>query len=253
MDGSIAKRQYLYERLKDCECEVHMQGRWTEAGDFANALGGTQIRREAILDDADTATALQPDGNSAIGSEDEEPGFLDILADGEGAFEEMTGVIAAATEVISATTQLAESSTKEIKRSDASGGGMRARLSVVIRYAEALKPHAVRYEELSEVYSAHWRAVHPALEYLLGRIETERDMLVAVRESGFLTMMENFSQAVLDGSESLRNYASSVELSGVGSKQLRPVVKRLAQAARRWEEPAPIARDWLDRIRALPE
>src|SRR2546425_267132 len=45
MDGSVKQRQYLFDRLRDCRCDVSLGGRWTEAGDFVTVL--EQIRKDA--------------------------------------------------------------------------------------------------------------------------------------------------------------------------------------------------------------
>jgi hypothetical protein len=44
LDGTVQKRQYLYDRLRDCDCDVQLQGRWTTAGDLDAVIQSLKSR-----------------------------------------------------------------------------------------------------------------------------------------------------------------------------------------------------------------
>src|ERR1700674_5274373 len=257
LDNSAAKRQFLHDRLRDCGCDVHMQGRWKEAGDFAGAL--------STLRDSSLAKPLpSPVPGASVANEDavgfivtpdttgeDKPGILDILADGESAFERVVNVLEQASLIMTDTTALAVASTAELEAVDAKNAGLRARLAVVVRHTQALTPLADRFDELSQTYIAEWRDIQSAIEYLVQQIESTQEARDAAVETKFPSSVSMFVSSVVEGADKLSELASTLEETGALAKVLRPVTTRMATAARRWAQPVPVAKDWQARLARL--
>jgi predicted nucleotide-binding protein len=265
LDNSPAKRQYLHDRLRDCGCDVTLQGRWKEAGDFAAALGTLRDSPTPIsaqpsdstnsLDVDDLAGFMVSSESAVAGASpaviDDKPGFMDVLADGEGAFERVVRVIEEASEVMKESAALAVASTTEIQEVDAQNKGLRARLAVIARHAEALAPLADRFEDLSQTYLAEWRDIQSAIEYLVREMETNPEAREAAIQTNFPANLAMFAASVVEGAEKTGELAATLERNGQASKILRPATNRMATAARRIAEPAPIAADWQARLERL--
>jgi predicted nucleotide-binding protein len=265
LDNSAAKRQYLHDRLRDCGCDVTLQGRWKEAGDFAAALG--TLASPSTPNATQPFDAIQPsDANDLAGfvvapdaviaarsvvSAEDKPGFMDVLADGEGAFERVVKVLEEAGQVMNESAAVAVASTAELQAVDAQKSGLRARLAVIARHAEALTPLADRYEDLSQTYIAEWRDIQSAIEYLVGEIEANPEAREAAIETKFPAILATFATSIVDGAKTNSELAAVLEKNGQASKILRPVTSRMAAAARRWAEPLSIATNWKSRVERL--
>ena len=82
----------------------------------------------------------EADQPAAPSDQDQDPpGFLDLVAEGEAQQEAWTDSLLAINEEIVALGNLAQAATNEMKRSDARGGGMRGRLTVAAKYATQLE------------------------------------------------------------------------------------------------------------------
>jgi hypothetical protein len=183
---------------------------------------------------------------------DEKPGFMDILADGEGAFERVLKVIDEANQIMNETTAIAVASTAELNAVDAqSAPSLRSRLGVVARHSEALKPFADRFDELSQTYIAEWRDIQSAIEYLVREIEKSQDAREAAVKTNFPGSVSTFSQSVVQAAAQLGELAKTLDKNGESSRILRPVTNRMATALRRWAEPVPVAKDWQVRLDRL--
>src|SRR5438477_2494827 len=76
MDGSVGQRQYLYDRLKDSECDVTLQGRWAEAGDFVAVLESLESRDRPLT----STFPIQSGGQETINRENDDARAIEIRA-----------------------------------------------------------------------------------------------------------------------------------------------------------------------------
>ena len=253
MNNTIGRRQYLHDRLRDLGCDVNLQGRWAEAGDFDAVLTSLSAPAPVAGIDPDVAPEVSADaaGVQADEGETDGLGFMDLLAEGEDAFETITTVITEATQILDESGRLAEGATAQIKEADERTAGMRGRLAVVARYADALRPHADRFDELSQTYIAQWRAITPAIDYLVGQIESEEALRVQLAATTFASSLSQMVDSMVVGADKLSQFAEIAEDVGQGSNLIRSLHGKLARAARRWAEPVPIARTWKSRLASL--
>jgi hypothetical protein len=122
---------------------------------------------------------------------------------------------------------------------------------VVVRHAQALEPLADRFDELTQTYLAEWRDIQSAIEYLVQQLESSQEARDAALGIGFPNSVLAFAASVVEGAETQRSLATTLEETGSASKVLRRATARMAQAARRRSEPVPVVIDWQQRIGKL--
>jgi hypothetical protein len=182
------------------------------------------------LQDQVQAESLEPIRGSPVDYDDEEPGFLDVLAEGEEALPQMSSTIDVLTMLASELGGLATESAEKIRRSDAQGRGMRGRLALVTEYARALDPLAVRYDTASREFEAAVGGAAPSIDYLLRKLAEEPEQRATPEGLRFLEAFAGMGTSSEEAIDSMRSFDLAVGGTENASRQLRPKVRLLRSA-----------------------
>jgi hypothetical protein len=182
-------------------------------------------------------------------AEDEEPGLVELLAEGEEAMPEWTKIIGAASPEIEQIGNLAGEAAEQMTVSDAKGGGASGRLKITIGLAEKLKPHADAILTLGQANAAIMVKVGPAISALLERIEADPQLTLQTEGvpefiDGIKTLAQNGKGAVA----SLQGFSTSFDQTAKLSRALRPPIRDIQNGLRGFVDAQAIYDEWERRI-----
>lgn len=212
-----------------------------EAAPTASLVSSARAREREL---ADSITELDED-------EDDEPGLIDVLADGEAALGEIGAVlgrIGAATVRMGA---IGEEVAANVAEADAKHGTFAARLSVARKFADLMQEPTGELEETAADYVEVLSRIDPAVQRLISIAEQDPGARTELEE--YLASVAALS-TVTEGSmastsEMARTYAELGKVSNV----MKPVCKRVERAMRRVAAASDVMAEWGRRVRALPD
>jgi hypothetical protein len=178
---------------------------------------------------------------------EEPPGFLDILAEAEGAMPRVTGIVEEMTGVLGQITTIAATGTEEIKAADESGGPVAAkRLAIVHKVAQALEQATELTEDLVGRYRQEMSSVNKGISYLLDRLEAEPALMSEAGE--FPQMLLQLAEVTRTSLASSASFADSVAQMGNIARVLRNPTRRIADGWRAFANLSAPIFEWADRI-----
>jgi hypothetical protein len=186
-------------------------------------------------------------------AEDEAPGTIELLAQGEKALPEWNGIIEALSPEIDELGNLATRATDEIGRSDEQGGGATGRLNAAIRLAERLKPHAATILRLGQENAEVMVRVDPAINALIDAVEANPDE--ALQTEGIASYLDGIRGMARSGQHavaSLEQLSNSFDQSARLARVLRPPIRDVKTGLRGFMDAQAIFEAWDARLDALP-
>lgn len=210
--GLIELRDSLIETLR-----AALEGR-------GKPVTATRVWNEsAAVDAATLSAAVAVSSEPDDGDEADEPGFMDVLAEGEAALVEVTEVLGGAAALMEETGGLASDAQGKIAESDARNGGFAGRLNVARQLAKDLTPPAVALEEAATEFNAGIAKIDAMLQYVIARSAEE-----PAEAQGFIRSV----LSMIDASE-----ASEVGVRGMlnGAITLRTIARDLSPVSKMME------------------
>jgi TIR domain len=222
---------------------------------LAEKMAGTVVDIETVV-----PTTVSP--KPTLGSDhsldpkqddDDAPGFLELIAEGEEALPRWSAVVQDASPMMESLGKLAEDAAREMKASDARGGGAAGRLKVAARMAAKMREPVDQILRLGEQYTKEVEAVDGALGAILGVLEehspSDSDEIKQAEE--FFDVVEEMSQSAAVTTEALKGLSSEWDSATKAARVLRPVARDLQRGLRAFVDAQAIYDDWTQRIREI--
>lgn len=209
----------------------------------------TRIWFEASLLEQATPQAGSP-GVADAPSDEDAPGFLELLAEMETGTQSMAQTMVAAASIIQDISAVYTEATASIHLADARGDGASARLAIAELTAKKLNEQAARLEVVSGEFARTVDRIEPGIQYLLGRLAEEPEQLAAVPD--FPMQLKNLCDAArssIEGSDAMR--INAIEI-GKASRSLKQSGDRLAPSFSRLSDTSGRVADWLKLLDKLP-
>lgn len=240
--GLIEARRSVVEAvrsgLEDGARPVTAARLWQEGDD-----GGSAVVAQAIL------TTLAP-----LETQDDEippePGYMDILADGELAVGQIADVLARSTAAVEAIGAVMQDSTERLERSDSSGKGFAGRLRVATELADAMREPTDEFEASSSDYVRLLQTADLSVNYLIGSVEGGDNSLEEMRE--FFESVVEFADTTIRNEAALTEFRQANSNTAKIASVLQPVTRRLDRSILRFLSGIVVMRAWRTRILALP-
>ena len=181
------------------------------------------LKRSDVQDNAE-----QP--SEANGLAEEDPGFIELLAEAEIAMPFFTEVILSFGKTLNTFSAMTRSATAELESANRSGKPSSARLSAIHRFTRRLEEPVSEMEALADEYLHQLPRVGAGVTAIVDRvpyIESD-DEYRAVNE--LLTTLDGLVEAGRDGFRSLRELTERLEANYSISSTLRPVLRRMSGA-----------------------
>ncbi len=181
---------------------------------------------------------------SSQDEEDDEPGLLELLAEGEAAMERWSATVQAFPDALEALTQSAQIGEAEFAASDAQGRGFAGRLAVTRRVAKAMEKPAHRIAELGHAYASDLVKIDPAILTIIREaeaVETEEEWEQAEELFGQIQFLTKVS---LENAHALTELRNIVEGVAKASREMRPVANLIRDGLRGVLDAQAIIDEW---------
>lgn len=209
----------------------------------------TRIWFEATLLETELSEPESAEVAEEAGDEDE-PGFLELLAEMETGTQSLTQTMVAAASIIEEISTVYTEATASVQQADARGAGASERLAIADMTATKLTEQAARLEVVSGEFASTVDRIEPGIQYLLGRLGEEPDQLTAVPD--FPLQVKNLCDAArssIKGSNAMCQNAIKI---GKASRSLKRAGERLAPSFKRFSDTSSRIADWAKLLDKFP-
>ena len=181
------------------------------------------VERSGVQRDADLSS--EDDGLP-----DDEPGFIELLAEAEIAMPFFTEVMLSFGKALQRFSGMTRSATAELESANRSGKPSSARLTAIHRFTRRLEEPVAEMEELADEYLYQLARVGAGVTALVERVPhiDSDDELRAANE--LLTTLDGLVAAGSEGFSSLGELTGRLEQNYSISSTLRPVLRRMSGA-----------------------
>lgn len=191
-------------------------------------------------------------GGTATEPEDDGPGLVDLLADGEEAMPDLAAIINELGPEMDRVTNAVAQTTEEILENNAKRGGATGVLKIMARLAETLKEPAARILDLGRRNTTTLLKVDPAVNAMIGLIEA--DPKAALEVEGIPDYVQGIRQIAGGGraaTAGLSEFSSSLADVGGTSRVLRPAFRDIQNGVRGFVDAQGIYEEWERRLAAI--
>ncbi|MDX3782501.1 toll/interleukin-1 receptor domain-containing protein [Streptomyces europaeiscabiei] len=209
---------------------------------YRRAVHQLALHISEILETA--SPSLLPGITEEVGLEDD-PGFIDLMAEAESALPEWLKAIEALAKVTQDISEIMVWATSEIEASDVKGGGFTGRVRIIRSLAERLKEPADSASSLGIAYSNALLRVDPGIIRIIRNVsegvfdaeeeETARELFDQLKE--FITITRT-------ATPELKFFAESARSAGAGSRDIRPLMNDIYAAYQNVVDGQAIIDEW---------
>jgi len=158
--------------------------------------------------------------------DDEEPGFLEKLADVEVGMQSLTIALSTTTGIAAEIAALLQDTTARVQNLEKTGGTPTAKLALANRLASLMEDPASRLEVSVGEYGQSILRIEPGMKYLLSRLANEPDQLAQAPD--FPEQAARLIQVTEEGIPSTLQVKKMIENIGAAARSLRRVSQRIA-------------------------
>jgi hypothetical protein len=216
--------------------------------------GGDPVAATRIWFEQGTITTTETlDNQNLLDPFDEEPGFLEKLADTEDGIQALGQALTTATAIVNEITRIFTDSGSKVSVLEGSHGTSAAKLAIANRLAALLEDPAARLRISSQEYAQSVERIEPGIAYLVGRLTDEPEQLTEATE--FLAQIRMFVNSVSDPIDQILAFKAIIDDIGNATRSLRQVGKRISATLMSLIETSRRVAGWstlLDRIPRHP-
>ena len=194
-------------------------------------------------------SAEEPDQSEREGEEQEHPGVVELLAEGEEALPRLVETMEALGDEIDNLGELSQQAEAEIHASDARGAGFAGRLAVAERFARRLKEPAEKIRELGRSYAADLVRIDPAMLAMLD--ELERDPTQVSEAAEFLKGIHGLQSEAGPATDSLEELTHTLAEGARLSRSLRAPLGEIRAGLQGVLDGRTVIEEWDRRARSL--
>lgn len=182
---------------------------------------------------------------------DEEPGFLELLAEMETGNQSLAQTISAASSIIEDISAVYSGATASVHQAESRGGSSAAKLAIAELTAQKLIEQAARLEVVSGEFARTVDRIEPGIQYLLGRLAEEPEQLAAIPEFSLsVRKLCEAAQSSIQGSDAMRSNAIEI---GKASRSLKRAGERLSLSFKRFSDTSRRIASWSALLDQFPE
>lgn len=201
-----------------------------------SALGGRSSRVSATrvwnapgeVDAASISAAVAVSREPDTDDEPDEPGFMDVLAEGETAVHGLGDVLGRATVSIVEVSDLVNEAGRQVAESDAGRGGFAGRLRVAKKLASDLHEPSATLEAVSGEFNSEVAKMDAMMQYLIARISD--DPTEAAEAHSFVQSVIGMVDASQESEDGIRGMISGAVTMRKIARDLVPVSRTIERA-----------------------
>jgi hypothetical protein len=202
--------------------------------------GGDPVTATRVWFESGAATSTVDESVSE--EEDEEPGFLEKLADVEVGMQSLTIALSTTTSIVAEITALFQDSTAKVQGLEKSGGTSTAKLALANRLASLMEEPASRLEVSVGEYGQSILRIEPGMKYLLSRLASEPDQLAQAPD--FPGQAARLIQVTEEGIPATLGIKKTIENIGAATRSLRRVSQRIASTLQSFADSSARIAEW---------
>ena len=192
----------------------------------ADPVSATRVWFEILHSDDDAEDGVQNTSiQSASNAEDDEPGFLEKLADTESGITEIAATLDRCVVIIAEIGETLEAGVKRIASLPQSGNYSALKLEAANNVALKLEDPAIRLRMVAQDYKSHVDLITPGMEYMLSEVVKDPQQLQDVPD-----FVDSIS-ALVDGAEASvqpsEEFANIIDSTGNATRMMRRVSKSI--------------------------
>jgi TIR domain len=191
--------------------------------------------------------------------EEDGPGFIDVLAQGEEAMPRMSAAAEAIAIAVEQVGTLMEASSEEVRAADARGAGFAARLKIARDLAGRLDAPAQVIEDQGREFGRAVLESDPAVNAILDAVEgaigpDESAQSEEIEEAlEFVETMRQLAQSTDYGMGELRTFATGLDDISTISRDIRRPATQMKKGLQGMVDAQALIQAWGDRARALDD
>lgn len=175
-------------------------------------------------------------------TEDDAPGFLELLADMETGIQSLDQTMNSATSIIEEIGTIYVEAAENIQQSDARGRGISGRLAIAEMTAKKLLNPASRLEVVSGEFAQTVDRIEPGISYLLNKLAEEPEQLKEIPAfPDQIRALCEAARASVDGPILMLKNAAEI---GKASRSLRKSAERFAPSFKRLADTSARVASW---------
>jgi hypothetical protein len=235
-------------RLEDPELSAYRKGVYG----LARRLAEVVRELTTALPHAPTESGTSESSPALPATEEEEPGLLDLIAEGEEAMPKLTEIITDLGPALEDFTTAIEHAAEDIQSNNTKRGGATGGLKILTRLAGTLKEPAERILDLGQRNTATLLKVDPAVNAMIGQIEA--DPQAAMKIEGIPEYIKGIRMVATRGraaTKSLSELSASAQEVGGTTRVLRPVFRDIQNGLRGFVDAQAIYDEWERRLEAI--
>jgi hypothetical protein len=204
-----------------------------------------------VVDRPQSAAGSGTTGTDEAQDDDDQPGVLDRLAEGEAAFPRWTETLEKLAAEIVRVGELAEQGSVEMEAADARGTGLAGRIAVTDRIARRLEEPANNIARLGQDLASDLVKIDPAILTLLEEVERAPGELDDAAE--FLQSMHSLRAESREPLQHLNDLVDTLTETARLSRALRPPLGRMKRGLRGALDADAVIEEWDRRALELEE
>lgn len=161
-------------------------------------------------------------------NEEEEPGFLEKIADTESGITEIAATLDRGTAIITEIGNILHDGAKKIQEIPQAGNYSALKLNAANSIAQKLEDPAIRLKMVSQDYKNHVKLVTPGMEYMLAQLANDPKEAEEARD--FIIGVISFAEAAESSSASSEDFVESLEPTGNATRMMTRVTKSIKES-----------------------
>lgn len=220
---------------------VHrLASRLADIAESANAAEGVSTREIAVRQ-------TEPESDTV----DQEPGFIEVLAQGEEAIPRWGVALNEIGPVLVDIAGLLENSNLRLRESDGINGGFAGRLRVARNLAADLAEPAERVSDLGRLYAEELVNIDPAILTMIRMVEEEPENLQDPRVQEFFDQMLDLARNSRKNEPHMADYLRALARIRRVSRDLHAPIDMLVRGLRSMNDGNAVIAEWERRIREV--
>jgi hypothetical protein len=197
-------------------------------------------------------TATNPSAASSDnGEQEDDAGFLEVLAAGEQALPKWSETIAEFSKELQSINEATVKTTAEFESENQTGGSFASRLATANRLAKRLEPSATRLTALGQEYAEQLITIDPAIQALIRLAREEDELRRDENAIGTFRQIRDLAESSGEATGQLVVLANVMDENSGMSRELRRPLRAIQTALRNVSDGQDVVEDWKRQIDEL--
>ena len=217
----------------------------------AEPVQGSSGQLSVVLSPASQISTRPSVYTSTEDDQEDDEGFLEVLAAGEQALPKWAETIAEFSKELENINEATVKTTSEFESENETGGSFASRLATANRLAKRLEPSAARLTSLGQEYAEQLITIDPAIQTLIRLAREEEEFRRDTDAISTFKQIRDLAESSGEATGQLADLANVMEKSSGMSRELRRPLRAIQTALRNVSDGQDVVEDWKRQIEEL--